>query len=253
MRVRALVERFPSAACSRFSRLDYPRSLPPSPCTSWHKVYNGRAIAPPTGVPTNPEEAKREWKTLLTSFGIEEPVANGLIAFLVDTEGLQSFDDFRCNFHESSDFRVGLVAKAKMPDGLTEISKQGFHAARMRQVWEAVTSAHKVQQDIRAKGAEGIKPDELMDVSDINDLRDWFWNRYHATYPADITPGDALVSRKKKEFAISSLPPATPSKQGASISTGTLIPRKKRSQRGLPTHRPVARLTSPARAPLATG
>ena len=39
-----------------------------------------------------------------------------------------------------------------------------------------------------------------MDVSDKSDLRASFWNRYRLTYPPDITPGDALVSRKKKEL-----------------------------------------------------
>ena len=119
-------------------------------------MYNGRVIAPPSAIPANAGDATREWKTLSTKFEIATDVADGLIKYIVESEGLASFDDFRCNFHESTDFRAELVVKAKMPDGATAIDKPGFHGARLRQVWEAITSQHKVQQDIRAKGAEGI-------------------------------------------------------------------------------------------------
>ena len=151
-------------------------------------MYNGRAIDSPVAI-------SADARAILTKLQIADDVADGLVEHIVESEGLASFDDFRCQFRIAE-----LVAKAKMPVGHTAIDEPGFHGARLRQVWEAITSQHKVQQDIRAKGAEGIKLDELMDVSDISDLRDSFWNRYRVAYPADITPGDALVSRKKKEL-----------------------------------------------------
>ncbi len=110
-----------------------------------------------------------------------------------------------------------------MPDGLTEISKQGFHAARMRQVWEAVTSAHKVQQDIRAKGAEGIKLDELMDVSDINTCGIGFGTV--TTPPIQLTSPRETHSfpGRRRNLTISSLPPATTRRNfGVSSSRGTM-------------------------------
>ncbi len=118
-------------------------------------------------MPADAGDAKREWETLLLTFNIEEQVAIGLINYLVDTEGLESFYDFRCNFRETSDFKGELVVKAEMPDGATEISQPGRWAARMRQVWEAIIQVHQVQQSIKSEGTEGIKLDELLDVSDI--------------------------------------------------------------------------------------
>ncbi len=93
-------------------------------------TYNGRNISA-LAVPANAGDAKREWETLLLTFNIEE------------------------------------VVKAEMPDGATEISQPGRWAARMRQVWEAIIQVHQVQQSIKSEGTEGIKLDELLDVSDI--------------------------------------------------------------------------------------
>ncbi len=214
------------------SRFGYSRIPPPS-ATPCFRMCNGRAIASPTAIPANAGDASREWKTLLTKFQIADDAADGLVKYIVESEGLASFDDFRCNFRESTDFRAEVVAKAKMPDGHTAIDKPGFHGARLRQVWEAISSQHKVQQDIRAKGAEGIKLDELMDVSDISDLRDSFWNRYRVTYPADITPGDALVSRKKKELDNFLLTTGNPLKERSLNFDRNTDPKRKEVAEGL--------------------
>ncbi len=139
-------------------------------------MYNGRAIDSPVAISANA-------RAILTKLQIADDVADGLVEHIVASEGLASFDDFRCQFRIAE-----LVAKAKMPVDHTVIDEPGLHGTRLRQVWEAITSTHKVQQDI------------LMDVSGISALRDSFWNRYRVTYPADITPGDALISRKKKEL-----------------------------------------------------
>ncbi len=120
-------------ACVRVSRsgglpqpLAHAQSLwllahfPPS-ATPRFRMCNGRVIAPPAAIPANTGDAAREWKTLLTKFEIATDVADGLIKYIVESEGLASFDDFRRNFRESTGFRAELVVKAKMPDGATAI------------------------------------------------------------------------------------------------------------------------------------
>ncbi len=129
------------------SRFGYSRIPPPS-ATPCFRMYNGRAVASPTAIPANAGDATREWKTLLTKFQIADDAAEGLVKYIVESEVLASFDDFRCNFRESTDFRAELVAKAEMPDGHTAIDKPGFHGARLRQVWPSKTSAPRVPKEL---------------------------------------------------------------------------------------------------------
>ncbi len=123
--MRELVERYPSAACSCSVALAT-RALPPF-ATSFFRMYNGRAIDSPVAISAYA-------RAILTRLHIADDFADGLVVSIVGSEGLASFDDFRCKFRIAE-----LVATARMPVGHTAIDEPGFHDTRLRQVWEAIT------------------------------------------------------------------------------------------------------------------
>ena len=81
-------------------------------------MYNGRAIDSPVAI-------SADARAILTKLQIADDVADGLVEHIVESEGLASFDDFRCQFRIAE-----LVAKAKMPVGHTTIDEPGLHDTR---------------------------------------------------------------------------------------------------------------------------
>ena len=82
-------------------------------------MYNGRAIDSPVAI-------SADARAILTKLQIADDVADGLVEYIVESEGLASFDDFRCQFRIAE-----LVAKAKMPVGHTAIDEPGLHGTRL--------------------------------------------------------------------------------------------------------------------------
>ena len=161
-------------------------------------MYHGIAIAAPVAVPVA-GGAKAEWLQLLAKFGFPPEVANGIIT-AIEAIGLVTFDDFRCYFSKNSDFSAELVLKAKMADGVTALPSPGLWASRLTQIWEAVFKAHADHQDILVKGTESADLDKMLDQKVLTDVHAVFWERYKIEFVSALTPGDSLVSRKKREL-----------------------------------------------------
>ena len=100
-------------------RLGYSRA---PPFATSFRMYNGRAIDSPVAISACA-------RAILTMLHIADDVADGLVVSIVESEGLASFDDFRCKFRIAE-----LVAKARMPVGHTAIDEPGFHDTRLWQV-----------------------------------------------------------------------------------------------------------------------
>ncbi len=81
-------------------------------------MYNGRAF-------DSPVVTSADARVILTELQIPDDVADGLVEYIVESEGPASFDDFRCQFRIAE-----LVAKAKMPVGHTTIDEPGLHDTR---------------------------------------------------------------------------------------------------------------------------
>ncbi len=107
------------------SRLGYSRA---PPFATSFRMYNGRAIDSPVAISACAF-------AILTMLHIADDVTDGLVVSSVESEGLASFDGFRCKFHITD-----LVAKATVPVGHTAIDEPGFHDTRWWHVWAAITS-----------------------------------------------------------------------------------------------------------------
>ena len=77
-------------------------------------LYHGIAVALPLAVATA-EEARASMRDLLIKFRFSEEVAPVVAAYLVDTLGIESMDDFRCAFRADTAFNTLVIAKCRMP------------------------------------------------------------------------------------------------------------------------------------------
>jgi hypothetical protein len=171
-------------------------------------MYNGLQIAIPTTVATETARAEAEWKTLLKAFGFPDAEADAVFEVFSTTIGLTTYDDFRCFFNGKSDFQGLIIGKATLAPGNIILPQPGKWASRLRQIWESLVKARTDSQDVVTKGSEAQDLDKLLDQKPLADLHLAFWERYHLKFVSALTPGDPLVSRKKKESWICSTSPS---------------------------------------------
>jgi hypothetical protein len=163
-------------------------------------MYNGLQIAVPATVATDAALAETEWKKLLAAFGFPDAEANAVFEVFSTNIGLTTYDDFRCFFNEKSDFQGLIIGKATLAPGNVILTQPGKWASRLRQVWGSPVKAHTDFQDVVTKGSEAQDLDRLLDQKPLADLHLAFWERYHMKFVSAHTPGDSLVSRKKREL-----------------------------------------------------
>ena len=126
-------------------------------------------------------------------------ICKPIVKYLVDDIGAETFDDFRCMYTAATNWNTEIIAKVKVEG--EAIKQAGKWASRLKQVWEAIVQAHDEHRAVLIKGPGALKMDDLLDEPQLADMREVFWARYKIKYPSDITPGDALVSRKYKELS----------------------------------------------------
>lgn len=73
-------------------------------------------------------------------------------------------------------------------------------ASRVKQAWQALTVAQETQVAIARQGLEALDLDSLLDIKDLNDTRDSFYNGYHLQFTADMEPSDHLSRRITKQL-----------------------------------------------------
>ncbi len=139
-------------------------------------------------VPVARPTPKETLDTLCKDFELVPAVGD----LLLDA-GVQSLEDFRFFFVREEDIE-GFLAKDE------DLASQPIQAARCRRAWHAVRQHGLTREGDRAR-QDIVDLDDLLDESELRDLKVAFWNRYKTRYPADRTPADSLVSRLAREMS----------------------------------------------------
>ena len=124
-------------------------------------------------------------------FSIDDKVGK----FLVSTLGLDNIHDFRTLVTTSADLEDKVISKV---DGLQFKDR---NLSRLRQAWDGICASVKEAEALKRKGNEDPDLDTLLGTPELDNLKSYFWKRYHVVYPANIEPSDFLVSRVHKEMA----------------------------------------------------
>ena len=126
---------------------------------------------------------------LCVDFKIADPVKKLLMDSNMDT-----LDDLKFYWSESSQVDSFVAgATAELADTLK------VQISRVRQAWQ---SLHDVGAQAKHKqsGEAAAELDDLLEEVTLRDIKVQFWRRYKLKYPAEIMPGDRMVSRCFREL-----------------------------------------------------
>jgi len=117
-----------------------------------------------------------------------------LVEWLTAESGLaaKSLDDFA--HAASNEDEVARMVTAAKPDN------PWLATSRLRQAWKSVERACDDEHVIRRSGMDAPDLDEPFPAPDLEDIEKRHWARYKMTWPPEIAPADALVSRIVREL-----------------------------------------------------
>jgi hypothetical protein len=132
---------------------------------------------------------------VFTELGAQFSVDEKVIKFLLDEVGVKTLRDFATLFSSAEDIKAMVEL---VPD--LEPLKRILQVARLRQAWEGVEEAQRT-----AEGHKKIKGDDpdldlMLPQTDLDDLTECFWRRYHLNFDSEVMPADALLSRCSREL-----------------------------------------------------
>ena len=116
--------------------------------------------------------------------GFDPKITKQLVAL-----GLQSLADFK------SAFDTPKEVADKILSGIEGLEFPLREASRVKQAWDAIGKAQDQLSAIKRKGPEAFDLEALLDIKDLNDMRDRFYERYHLQFSADMEPSDHLLSK----------------------------------------------------------
>ena len=106
---------------------------------------------------------------------------------------IETLNDLRFMF-ASEDEVATFLSKVK------ELPQKELMTSRLRQAWHAIRTQATVREADRSK-VETADLDDMLDDSQLNDVKQAFWRRYKVRYPPEVMPADALVSRCSREMS----------------------------------------------------
>ena len=98
-------------------------------------MYFGKPVVADAPAQLSEAEYKTEWVKLLSSrpFSFPDGIAQGVAHWLV-SNGLETYDDFRCNFTADTDYAEVVIKRCRqVPDA--EILLPMKWGVRLKQVW----------------------------------------------------------------------------------------------------------------------
>jgi len=138
------------------------------------------------GVASGKEKA---FTKLCEDFRITEPVKKLLL-----NSPMESLEDFKFYWTEANQVDTFVVAaKAELHDTL------GVQISRVRQAWQSLHDAGSRVKHKRSEEA-GAELDDWLEEVALRDIKINFWKRYKLKYPAEIMPGDGLISMCYREL-----------------------------------------------------
>ena len=106
--------------------------------------------------------------------------------------GAKTLDDF---LHAaSSDLEVAALAQAAEPKNVM------LATSRLRQAWQSLKRSRDDENVIRRSGMDATDLDELLATPILEDIEARHWARYKMSWPPEVAPADALVSRLVREL-----------------------------------------------------
>jgi hypothetical protein len=149
--------------------------------------FAGQAVSVPAAPGVEP---KVVFGRMCEAFKIDTKVAD----FLVDTEGLETLEDFRSYIADPAEVTALIISKVK------DVDKPGMNASRLRQAWLALGAAAQESANSKKRGAEDLDLDCLLPEAELNDIGQAFWSRCKLNFGVHVEPSDHLVSRNVKEI-----------------------------------------------------
>ena len=136
----------------------------------------------------NPD-AVRLFKELGAQFDLDPTVTTWLTA----PSGLaaKKLDDLPYACNEDS---IDKLVKAAKPSNLI------LSISRLRQVWRSLKKARDEEDVIKRAGQDTMDMDNLLTASVLDDIEARHWARYKMTWPPEIAPAAALISRIFREL-----------------------------------------------------
>ncbi len=139
-------------------------------------------------VPVAKPTPRETFETLCKEFDMLPAVAELLLA-----AGIQGLEEFRFFFVKEEDI-AGFLARNE------DLATKPIQAARCRRAWHAVRQHALAREGARARQVTA-ELDDLLDESELRDLKLAFWRRYKTRYPADRTPAGSMLSRLSREMS----------------------------------------------------
>eukprot|EP00972_Heterocapsa_arctica_P106353 15668543-Heterocapsa_arctica.AAC.1 len=147
---------------------------------------SGNVVSVPTGAAADPALT---FARLCEAFKIDPKVGT----FLVETEGLETLEDFKAFITDKAQVETKVISK------VTDLTKPGLNAARLRLAWEATSEAAS-EGALRKQRGESNDLDTLLHERELLSLQQAFWGRHKLNFGAEVEPSDFLISRISKEI-----------------------------------------------------
>ena len=122
-----------------------------------------------------------------------------VLEYLVRGEGVETNADMRTYVTKEMDIMKDIVLRCANVDK-TPLARGRMQASKIRQWWDDLQAEHESEQRKMVKSTSAQKYNEPMEIEDIDDLRKSFFRRYHIRWQPEVTPGNLLISRIRKEL-----------------------------------------------------
>ena len=139
-------------------------------------------------VPMERGEVGETFKALATQFRLNEET----VALIKDNK-IETLNDLRFMFANENEVE-SFIAKSK------QLPEPALMTSRLRQAWHAIRQQATLREADRNK-VDTADLDDMLDDTQLNDVKQSFWRRYKVRYPPEVMPADSLVSRCSREMS----------------------------------------------------
>ena len=111
---------------------------------------------------------------------------------IVDS-GVTTLSEFRFYCQDDSELLASFFTPVE-----SSLSNARLQRARLRQAWAAVCQAESAREDKGSAAAVSLDEEDLLPASQLSNIKEMFWRRYHLIMPPDNTPSDRWVSKAQR-------------------------------------------------------
>ena len=102
---------------------------------------------------------------------------------------MEDLEEFRFYFTEEKEIDTFIAVDETLKDQVLRLQ-----VSRLRRAWSAVRRT-ALRKETRQTTSTVAELDDLLEETDLRNVKVQFWKRYKLRYPADIMPSDQIISR----------------------------------------------------------